>query len=125
MVAFGFVPHDHVCGTFDMMCCFVPSLLYYDVCRPYLARVESVVRCANFCTIGIFPELHTHCQLHYAMSHLHVPVEFGGFNVPSLALGTKPAEYMYASLGANLDSLIIDLEPESLGPLHGTIRQEL
>jgi hypothetical protein len=113
------------CVYVDMRCCFVPSLLNYDVCHPYLAGVESVVRCANLSILGIFPEVNTHYQLHYAMSHLYVPVEFGGFNVPSLALGAKPAEYMYASFGAALDSLIIGLEPESLGPLHGTIRQEL
>jgi hypothetical protein len=67
----------------------------------------------------VSPEVQAHEQINPATRELSLPAEFGGLNVPSLALDAELAHY--ASFEASVAILIIDYEYESLGPLYGII----
>jgi hypothetical protein len=94
-----------------------------EVCRPYLAIVDSVARCVVFRILG-FPRRYKHIiKVIAPCVRSPFPWSFGGLNMPSLALDFEPAHY--ASFEATLASLISDCDSKSLSPFYGTIRHEL
>jgi hypothetical protein len=69
---------------------------------------------------GVFPEVQTNDQIICATRQLSLPAEFGGLNVPPLALDAEPPHFV--SFDATLASLTTHYKSESLGPLYGIIR---
>jgi hypothetical protein len=74
---------------------------------------------------GVSPEVQTHDKISCATSQLSLPAEFGGLNLPSLALDDEPTHYKLHSTRVSQVLLCLNYESESRGPFYGIIRHEL
>jgi hypothetical protein len=70
---------------------FLLRTLLLDVCRMYLATADSDVRSAVFRKFGVSPEVQTHDKINCSTRLLFLITEFGGLNVPSLAIDVEHA----------------------------------
>jgi hypothetical protein len=99
---------------------FLLRTLPPSICRPYFSIANRAVRIAVFRILGVSQDVQTLDKLYCAKRQLSLPAECGELNVPSLELDAEHAHY--ALFNATLASMIIDYEPESLGPMYGLIR---
>jgi hypothetical protein len=102
---------------------FLVRTLPHDVCLPYLATTNRVVRHDVFQILGASYGVQTLDQLDCAKRELCLPADFGKRNVPSLELDAEP--YHYVSFTTTLANMITYYEFESLGPMYGLIRHEI
>jgi hypothetical protein len=72
---------------------FLLRTLPHNSCHPYIATEDSVVWHDVFHIFRVPPEVETHDQIDSATRQFPLPTEFGGLNVPSLALDVGPTHH--------------------------------